>query len=156
MSSNLCGRKFGRLIVLKRVESDSVGHAQWRCVCVCGRYVRVQSSNLLRGTTRSCGCLRREVTYKRSYQNGHCCNRGMSPTRTSWTAMLQRCNNPHAISYPRYGGAGVQVCKRWLKFKNFYLDMGRRPTGTTLRRFLDSGNYTKSNCVVANTGTTMG
>ena len=42
----------------------------------------------------------------------------------SWYAMKQRCLNPNNINYARYGGRGITVCERWLKFENFYADMG--------------------------------
>ena len=30
----------------------------WRCKCDCGKEVIVQSSNLINGNTKSCGCLK--------------------------------------------------------------------------------------------------
>ena len=32
-------------------------HALWRCRCECGRIVEAMSHHLLKGNTRSCGCL---------------------------------------------------------------------------------------------------
>lgn len=59
--------------------------------------------------------------------------------------MLTRCNNPNHIHYARYGGRGITVCKRWHKFENFLADMGERPTGKTLDRVDNDGNYKPSN-----------
>lgn len=70
-------------------------------------------------------------------------------TRTyrSWEGVVQRCANPNANGYAEYGGAGITVSARWLKFENFLADMGERPQGKTLDRFPDQhGNYEPSNC----------
>jgi hypothetical protein len=65
----------------------------------------------------------------------------------SWRAMLSRCQNANHPSYFRYGGRGISVCERWLKFENFLADMGERPRGKTLDRYPDNnGNYEPGNC----------
>ncbi len=52
-----------------------------------------------------------------------------TPEYTSWYGMKSRCNNPNTNSYPNYGGRGIKVCDRWNgSFKNFYDDMGKKPT----------------------------
>jgi hypothetical protein len=40
----------------------------------------------------------------------------------------------------------VQVSERWKVFENFLMDMGERPSDTTLGRFGDVGNYEMGNC----------
>lgn len=59
--------------------------------------------------------------------------------------MLQRCTNKHTHEYPRYGGAGVRVCDRWVTFENFLEDIGERPEGTSLGRYRDTGDYEPGN-----------
>jgi hypothetical protein len=60
--------------------------------------------------------------------------------------MKSRCTNPNAEKYPKYGGAGVLICDRWLNsFENFLADMGERPHGTSQGRFGDVGNYEVGN-----------
>lgn len=73
---------------------------------------------------------------------------GMSRSRTykSWQCMKDRCLNPKSEKWDRYGGRGIRVCKRWLKFENFLADMGERPEGTTLDRKNNNGNYGPGNC----------
>jgi len=69
------------------------------------------------------------------------------PTYKSWAAMLTRCRNPNREDWRLYGGRGIKVCKRWLKFKSFLEDMGERPLGRTLDRFPDpDGDYEPGNC----------
>jgi hypothetical protein len=61
-------------------------------------------------------------------------------------SMKSRCGNPNTARYERYGGAGVKVCDRWMRFSAFLEDMGERPAGTSLGRFGDLGNYEPGNC----------
>lgn len=53
---DLTGQRFGRLTVL-----EYKGKSKWLCECDCGNKTTVYRHNLLGGTTRSCGCLHREV-----------------------------------------------------------------------------------------------
>lgn len=70
-----------------------------------------------------------------------------TPTYVSWQRMKNRCLNPAAIDYPRYGGRGIVICDRWLhSFENFLADMGLRPDGLQLDRIDNEGNYEPTNC----------
>lgn len=84
----------------------------------------------------------------RKHGHSHMLHRGgSSPTYRSWQAMLRRCLTPTNHVYKHYGGRGIKVCERWLKFENFLVDMGERPEGKTLDRWPDkNGNYEPGNC----------
>jgi hypothetical protein len=64
----------------------------------------------------------------------------------SWYAMKQRCTNPRHVGWPHYGGRGVKIDPRWLRFEAFYADMGDRPPGLTLERIDNDGDYGPGNC----------
>jgi hypothetical protein len=65
----------------------------------------------------------------------------------SWDHMKRRCSNLNDQNYPNYGGRGITVCERWLKFENFYADMGDAPTKAhSLDRIDVNGNYEPTNC----------
>lgn len=71
---------------------------------------------------------------------------GLSPTYVSWHAMIGRCCSPTHKDYPRYGGAGIDVCDEWQDFEKFLAEMGERPEGTTLGRKDNKKGYFKDNC----------
>jgi len=61
--------------------------------------------------------------------------------------MRNRCNNPNAIPYAHYGGRGIRVCAHWQLFKNFFADMGPRPSPKhTLDRIDNDKGYEPGNC----------
>jgi hypothetical protein len=65
---------------------------------------------------------------------------------SSWEHMIQRCRNENNDSFANYGGRGITVCDRWLRFQNFLDDMGERPDDMTLDRIDVNGNYEPTNC----------
>jgi transposase len=69
-----------------------------------------------------------------------------TPTYESWTAMLARCRYERHPHFKHYGGRGIEVCERWLKFENFLADMGERPEGLTLDRIRHNDGYEPGNC----------
>jgi hypothetical protein len=71
---------------------------------------------------------------------------GPSPTYVVWQMMKQRCRNENHVSYPYYGGRGIEVCESWSIFENFLADMGERPTGMWIDRIDSDGDYEPGNC----------
>ena len=69
-----------------------------------------------------------------------------NPTYMVWRTMKDRCLNPHSENFHRYGGRGIEVCRRWLTFANFLADMGEQPPGLVLDCRNNDGNYGKRNC----------
>jgi len=63
------GQLFGRLTVTKRHGSKS-GRATWLCSCSCGKEHITTGTSLIRGSTKSCGCLQKELMSKRMFTGG--------------------------------------------------------------------------------------
>jgi hypothetical protein len=60
--------------------------------------------------------------------HGHTRGGSFSPTYSSWTAMLARCENPKNANFARYGGRGITVCEAWHDFSTFLAAVGERPS----------------------------
>lgn len=138
---DLADQTFDRLTVIQEAGVDTRGEKLWMCKCDCGNIVNVLSSNLRTGHTKSCGC-RRSDKGVGNYKHGMF----GTPLYEVWRNMIQRCNNPNSTVYDRYGARGISVTPRWLKFENFYKDMGDCPEGFTLERINNNGNYCPENC----------
>jgi hypothetical protein len=139
--SNLVGKEYGRLFVVERTRNKS-GRIAWLCWCQCGNYVCVRTDGLTSGHTQSCGCWHIDAPkhYMRIHDKSH------SKEYSTWTNMLQRCNNPKHPAFKNYGARGIKVCERWHDFVNFFADMGRCPPGLWLERIDNDGNYAPGNC----------
>jgi hypothetical protein len=139
---DLTGQRFGRWQVVRRGENKD-NRVAWDCICDCGNTGTVDTRRLVKGRSKSCGCLNREVNTK----HGHNPNRGSSSEYNSWHQMKQRCLNPNDKRYADYGGRGIKICERWLDFNNFLEDMGKKPTPKhSIDRIDVDGDYEPSNC----------
>lgn len=146
MNKSLVGQRFGRWLVLEsKGVSGRIRNTRYVCQCDCGAIKIIPSNNLAAGHSKSCGCLARELLAIRARKQGtHRLTK--SPTWVTWQGLVQRCNNPKAPGFHRYGGRGITVCARWLKFANFLADMGIRPKGYTIERIDNNGGYHPGNC----------
>jgi hypothetical protein len=60
--------------------------------------------------------------------------------------MLRRCELESDSCFPKYGAKGIKVCERWHIFENFIADMGEPPSGHSIEREDNNGNYEPNNC----------
>lgn len=131
------GERYGRLAV---TQQRNPGEPDVHVRCDCGTETTVSFKSLGR-STNSCGCLRIEQLVARSTTHGH----AGTGIYMSWSDMVGRCTRPTHHRWADYGGRGIRVCERWLKFENFLSDVGERPKGMTLDRIDNDGNYEPGN-----------
>ncbi|MGY0694087.1 hypothetical protein ACW2QC_15115 [Virgibacillus sp. FSP13] len=60
-SPNLIGKKFGRLTVIKKLDSKRNGYSLWKVLCDCGNLDMATTGHLNSKSKKSCGCLNLEI-----------------------------------------------------------------------------------------------
>lgn len=143
---DLAKQRFHRLTVIRRSCDYRRGIPQWLCKCDCGKQTIVRGGQLTTGNTKSCGCLNVDVHRKVCLDRNTTHGLAGSPTHNCWVNIKQRCENPKASGYSKYGAKGIRLCDRWRSFENFLADMGERPTGMTIDRIENSKGYEPGNC----------
>jgi len=141
---DLTGQRFGRLKVVKRADRTKSRDYRWLCKCDCGHETLVLTTSLTAGATRSCGCLRKEVTSNLTRVH----SLSQSSVYNRWAGMKKRCFNPKQRDYANYGGRGITVCEEWMDLKNFHawaMASGYKED-LTIDRIDNDGNYEPTNC----------
>lgn len=143
---NLIGMRSGKLRVVgfAGVKKE---HTCWNCICDCGNTKIITAYSLKTKSTKSCGCLQKEMLRKRNdLLSTH--KMSYSSEYKAWAGIKKRCSNKKLTNYKNYGGRGIKICNRWKNsFKNFYEDMGKKPSNKhSIDRIDVNGNYEPENC----------
>jgi hypothetical protein len=129
--------------------TDLTSRAFVTCRCDCGVEKVVNRTNLVRGASRSCGCLRDERTAIRSREINRKHGLGGTPIYACWKHAMRRCYNQNSLEYPGYGGRGISVHEPWHDAAVFaqevQAEIGVLAEGMTLDRVNNDGNYEPGN-----------
>lgn len=132
-------------LVIVKFAGLNARRSVWLAQCDCGKTILICSSNIKK--QKSCGCKSAESVSASNSTH----RMSKHPVYKSWCKMLERCTNKNHKYWQNYGGRGVRVCARWLKFENFLEDMGASyKEGLSLDRIDNDKGYNKTNCRWAN------
>src|SRR6266481_6397494 len=136
---DLSNQRFGRLVAYWPSARGSRGATYWLCLCDCGN-LSVVRGNRLGGTTRSCGCIRRELCSIASLRHG-----GSGTVEYhAYHSALKHCRDENHPRYKDWGGRGIQFL--FESFEQFFLELGPKPSAIySLDRIDNDGNYESGN-----------
>lgn len=145
-SSNWVGKKFNRLTILKSYNKEKYKDREFLCVCDCGNKKITTIASLKKGSTKSCGCLRKEKMSKAMTTYGLSSN----DLYREWQSIKTRCTNPNSKAYKRYGKRGIDISDEWKNNPEKFIsdiinNIGERPEGKTLDRIDNNKGYSITN-----------
>lgn len=143
--------KFGRLLVLERthdyVTPSGGRRPRYRCLCDCGNEKVVVGSNLLRGTTTSCGCFQREnMSALKKKHGGWAAKEKLFGV---WCGIRKRCLSPNSHNYNNYGKRGIYICDSWKDSYEAFREwayMNGYKQGLSIDRIDNDSGYSPDNC----------
>ena len=145
---DIAGQRFGRLKVVKFIERINK-KSLFECICDCGNIKNIDSKNLKKGTTKSCGCLSKENSIQQGLKNSKTHGKTNTKLYHKWIDIKNRCYNKNDTSYKHYGGRGIVVCNEWKNdFQTFYdwAMANGYSDNLTIDRIDNSLGYSPENC----------
>jgi hypothetical protein len=142
----MLGQRKGRLQVIERLPNDKRRETMWKCQCDCGNETAVRGTDLRKGATQSCGCLRRErmrqITQKLPYLwmlNAIKWN----AKKRGWSSELSYQDLLEFVKIKK-----CHYCNDIIEWKLHQCTDGIWSNAYHLDRIDNSKTYSKENCVV--------
>ena len=154
---SLIGRVFGKITIVAegRISCGYRGkeNATKQSVtyqCGCGVVRETTRRYVVKGLTKSCGCLNKDRLLQKATTHGYASRNGRSSTYTTWANVVSRATKPPKDG-KKSGYYDRGIAERWLKFENFLADMGEKPDGerVSIERVDNKMGYFPGNCIWA-------
>ncbi len=136
------GKRFERLLILGMSHQGTCGAFFAKTLCDCGTKKSIRYGDMIKGSTKSCGCLQKEKPSRLSH------NETGTRLYSIWHLMKGRCSCKSYSHYESYGGRGIKVCAEWMDyepFRDWALRAGYEKN-LTIDRINNDGNYEPGNC----------
>jgi hypothetical protein len=145
----LIGQKFHHLLAVAHCGGYRSNNRRslYLCLCDCGNFIKVTSTHLSIGHSKSCGCKKSDFISARFITHGWTTIRdGKKRDREYgiWSAMINRCTDSKNKAWLNYGGRGIKVHPDLRTFEGFISHMGKS-NGLTLERFDVNDDYAPGN-----------
>jgi hypothetical protein len=135
------GQVFDRWTVIN--PQSSLQGRTWcaECQCICGTKRDVPQYRLLRGKSKSCGCIRKDLAVQRNTTHG----KTKTKLFRTWTSILYRISHD-----PHYTERNIDIYPPWKDsfelFEKYILStLGPRPPGCSLDRINNNLGYFPDN-----------
>lgn len=146
---DLIGKRFGRLTVIKKAPKLKSNTTRWECKCDCGKIIQTTRTSLIKGESKSCGCLRKELSKKRLLKIITKHNMSKARIYRIWQGIKERTSSCENIDKKYYYDKGITICNEWknsfLSFYNWAIKNGYNEN-LTIDRINVNGNYEPNNC----------
>ncbi len=147
------GLKYNKITLIKSLKHRKTNRKLYLIKCECGIEKTIERSNLINGTTKTCGnrVCTGQVTH--GMFQGKKKNAGRTPEYITWDNIMRRANpktkqsSRHYNSYAKKFKKTPGISEEWKAFENFLRDMGMRPSKNhSIDRINNDLGYSKENC----------
>ncbi len=125
ISMDLTGNTYGRLTVISKKEGNN-RVPKWICLCSCGNTTVVDTYSLIKGITKSCGCLRHKPAHNAKNVSGQKFGLLTAVERLpqykrgeTYYRCICECGREKIASYSNLATGHVKSCNRKYHLKDF-------------------------------------
>jgi hypothetical protein len=146
---DLVGARFGELIVLEKVPRLKSNTTRWKCKCDCGKIIETTRSSLIKGSSKSCGCLCKKLSTQRIIKVNTKHNLSRTRIYRIWTGIKNRVKGNIKDNKKYYFDRNIKICDEWekdfIKFYNWSIQNGYSDN-LSIDRIDVNGDYKPDNC----------
>lgn len=121
------GKRFNKLTVIdiEKIKTKSYTRIQYVCKCDCGNTKSISKYSVLKGSSTSCGCVRKDKITIHGFSH--------HPLYDIWNGIRRRCDNKKSKGYKHYGGRGIKYDESWRDNPEKFIEdieknLGKRPS----------------------------